>query len=92
MSKYAPISHDFGFVLHNERAYHHGLAAVAKTPDDYPSHVFSYPVRMHQEFGDTPLHWAYRSKATECIDILLAAGADPEVVRQGLCGHLCGIA
>ena len=37
--------------------------------------------RLHQEFGDTPLHWAYRSKATECIDILLAAGADPEVNR-----------
>ena len=39
-----------------------------------------YPVRMHQEYGDTPLHWAYRSKATECIDILLAAWADLEVV------------
>lgn len=36
-----------------------------------------------QEFGDTALHCAYRSKATECIETLLAAGADSEVSGAG---------
>lgn len=35
-----------------------------------------------QEFGDTALHCAYRSKATECIETLLAAGADAEVSKE----------
>lgn len=38
-----------------------------------------------QEFGDTALHCAYRSKATEVIETLLAAGADSEVSYKRPC-------
>jgi ankyrin repeat protein len=35
-------------------------------------------LRFHGYLGATPLHWAYFGRSEQVVDLLLAAGADPE--------------